>query len=376
MKGKKGFVMVLALLLMLAVTLLALAAMSASTMSITIERNRLSGAKAFWNAESGISFTIRAMNQKLIEDTKLDDITWNAYLSHGPRPTSIGCGENDNFVSCNTPDEFAAKICHLSSGGKVVERYKKPMYVVDGHGYDMDSHRNVTVYLVTNPVRDVKVKAALSTNGDVEVDAASTVVNGIDLCGGKAVAGIEYADAISGNPNIDKASTVRGDPKTEKNSAMERNLDLIEEYVKDFAGPDRTYTFNTGKTVLTNMDMDQNQWGTFPSDPGTPPEEPALVYINAGQNEVTIDSTEGAGILFVRGNLKVGGGFHWYGLVVVTGDFTYIGGGEQMIMGAVMTGTSHDNAVVSGNAFIQYCSKAINFLKRPEYRRFAWKEGI
>ncbi len=64
-------------------------------------------------------------------------------------------------------------------------------------------------------------------------------------------------------------------------------------------------------------------------------------------------------MLLVQGDLMVQGGFHWYGVVLVTGSVSFTGGAEKNVTGALLAGANASADLVGGNANILYCSRAV-----------------
>jgi hypothetical protein len=71
---------------------------------------------------------------------------------------------------------------------------------------------------------------------------------------------------------------------------------------------------------------------------------------------VTLNGGGGSGVLLVDGDLTIhGGGFQWYGLIVVRGVVTFQGGGSAgtNIVGAVISGEeANANATLGGSVAI------------------------
>lgn len=103
-----------------------------------------------------------------------------------------------------------------------------------------------------------------------------------------------------------------------------------------------------------------------------------VVYFDMGDKTLYLEGgTQGAGLLLVRGNLEISGGFSWYGYIIVTGYLSYEGGGEQLITGGVLSGNAASlDTLVAGNAVIEYCSKVVDDLmnKIPPMKKLAWTE--
>lgn len=109
-------------------------------------------------------------------------------------------------------------------------------------------------------------------------------------------------------------------------------------------------------------------WGTTSN--------PKIVYVKGDPDPTSAFSalqvsgtSSGAGILIVEdGDLRISGNFRWEGIVIVTGQWVgvgYMGGGWQTVYGAVIsnetaTDPGYKEALISGNAKLNYSSQAIN----------------
>jgi len=114
--------------------------------------------------------------------------------------------------------------------------------------------------------------------------------------------------------------------------------------------------------------------GTLPDPWPVPPNvpeptyEPKLVYADVGREGLLklTGGSSGAGILVVEGDLEIQAGFQWYGLIVVRGVVTFLGGGNTPtnIIGGILAGKSVTDATTTagGSVSITYSSCA--------YRRF------
>lgn len=108
--------------------------------------------------------------------------------------------------------------------------------------------------------------------------------------------------------------------------------------------------------------------GTLPTTfPPSPPTNTSgmnsQITIVPSDLKVTSDSSQGAGVLLVNGNLEINGGFQFYGLIVVTGTITFSGGGSHSanIVGGIIAGqhsiANLDNTLSGGvNIKFDYCA--------------------
>jgi hypothetical protein len=108
-------------------------------------------------------------------------------------------------------------------------------------------------------------------------------------------------------------------------------------------------------------------WPVPPNTP-EPTYSPELVFADVGPGGLLklTGASSGAGVLVVEGDLEIQAGFQWYGLIVVRGVVTFLGGGATPtnIIGGILAGKSVTDATTTtgGSVSIIYSSCA--------YRRF------
>ncbi len=83
-----------------------------------------------------------------------------------------------------------------------------------------------------------------------------------------------------------------------------------------------------------------------------------IIYIGAS-GTTNLTGGYGQGILLVENDIKVTGGFEWYGPIYVKGTLTTMGSGGHFWGGVVAANVNLDTNTVLGNAEIQYSSCAI-----------------
>ncbi|MEQ8330245.1 MAG: hypothetical protein RH859_07200 [Longimicrobiales bacterium] len=102
----------------------------------------------------------------------------------------------------------------------------------------------------------------------------------------------------------------------------------------------------------------KNNWGD-PLNPAGPcfnyfP----IIYIN-NSSEITLNTGFGQGILLIEGDVRVNGGFEFYGPVFIKGKLTTNGSGGHFWGGVVAANVSLETTTVLGNAVINYSSCAV-----------------
>ena len=337
--NSKGYVLVLGLLLTLLMSILAMGAMSAAIFDIKIASNRSQATQAFYNSESGWNIAMAKLSSDEIVDTATSDPNWSSTFNG---------------------TDFNVTVSHMVNGSNVVTKYGSPIYIVTSRGTRYEATQVTQIQIVKRP--HINPRAALYAKGGISVKGTSTVIIGTDICGSVLLPGIITMSDVT----VNGSPTIEGSPPIIEHSTENLSLTDMISYMKDFST--ESYELTQDK-VLTNQ-----TYGELAGDPPVPTGNAEVVYFGGGKN-VKLTSSSGAGILMVDGNLEISGGFTWYGIVIVTGDLKYTGGGEKLIIGVVMSGdTTEMDATISGNAVIKYCSSINDFLKVPKYKKVAWKQ--
>jgi hypothetical protein len=198
------------------------------------------------------------------------------------------------------------------------------IYVITSEGRTpQGAEKSVKIEAVRVPT--LAAPAALYTKATTNIQGNSTYVQGLDQCGTNDVPGV-----------LTKAKMI---------SQFSTNA---------------KYSYNVNSATLTGMN-----WGS--PTPGATPQNASscsqhnVVYFNTSATYVKLaGQTSGCGILLVDGDLNVNGGFHWYGIILVTGSVVFSGGGEKNVTGGILAGGTVSADVVGGDASIVYCSQAGN----------------
>jgi hypothetical protein len=185
----------------------------------------------------------------------------------------------------------------------------------------------------------------LYTKAHTTIQGTSTYVLGEDACGGSPVpASLPWDVGRNGGPTItgnNPSAIVEHSPK---------NIDIqsmIEGFKKSV-----TNSYNVNSATLTGMNWGTPAEGFTQQDPMSCSER-NIVYFNTNSTYVKLNSfTNGCGILMVEGDLAVQGGFHWYGVILVTGSITFTGGGGKNVTGAMLAGGTVSADLVGGDANI------------------------
>lgn len=391
-RGKRGVVLVLALLFLLVLTLIGISIINTATLEVQISGNNRISAEAFYLAEAGINeFTGRfwkgatGVTGESVEISDNDPMNtdWKLFLvTNADRAAKIGYDSgNETHVlvrSIQNQLNYAVEIRHkVDTSNRVVTKANLPVYIVTSHGFTKEEGNKI-VEVELHKLPEVDPPAALYSKAPVQMHGSSTYITGMDRCpaGGQSnnkpgIITTTTTISQSGNP------TINGDPPEITGSRLNIHLKSIIDDLKDYAN--FAYQYNRDQTLTGFSDS----WGVPQTHGTTEPLEymgpmNIVYYKMNGQRTLKLaGGCHGAGILLVDGNLEINGGFLWYGVIIVTGTFTFTGGGEKNITGAVLTGEPPTVTTdMGGNASILYCSDAVRKLKDalPSIKITQWRE--
>ncbi len=376
MKNEKGFILVLALVMLLVVTLLGLSAMSTSVFEVKIGANDLTSKKSFYVAEAGWNEFTARFKAGDIQDNAPTNINWSRFIATTEgRAKEIGydSGDDDQLYipSSQSRLDYAVMVTHRVENSKVMTKAGHPVYVATSHGWSGEGNKVVEVTLNKSPSLDPP--GALYSKTSIYVKGSSTNINGNDFCGESNKPGIITTTntiVTSGSPVID------GLPPMEKLSPLNLPLGEYVNYLKDYANVNYSYLDNK---TLTGLDFGTLTGGSKTTEPLKPIGSPNVVYFDMNRvNTIKLaGGCHGEGILLVDGNLEINGGFSWYGVIIASGALTFTGGGEKNITGGVLAGEMTSVEVdVIGNAAILYCSEVWQYLKDrvPGFKIVLWRQ--
>ena len=228
---------------------------------------------------------------------------------------------------------------------------------VDGTTNTTDSNGRVMITSVATGPNNAKAQvqivvslqsspnspATIYSKGDVTGNGDSLTISGNDACGvGTGLAPIYTKDPAT--TNLNGSPTLSGNPSTPQHGTLDIDIPAYMDALK------------SGATILT---QDQNGV-TYGSESSYQivyswPDDPAH-FNNQG---LKLQNVTGYGILLVKGDLELGGGFQWNGIILVTGSITLNGGGGNPIniYGQIFSGTSTlTDVTVNGGNTIGYDS--------------------
>ena len=372
---EKGAALITGLLLVLVLTILSMAGLLSTASELKIAANDRSSKKVFYVAESGLEDARSRMqtgaSSNPIYDNQFSNPNWTAFIGTESKSAEKGYQSgNTNHVrydQLNSSTNYVVTVSHkLDSSGNILKwgdinddgipeentSAGRNIFVITSEGYDSDG-ASKPLRIEATQVPSITVPAALYTKAHTNIQGTSTYVMGMDHCGSNHVPGILTMDDVNeiGNPNItgSPSAIIQHSPKNLNVQAM------VDSFKKSI-----TNSYNVNSATLTGMTWGNPVEGATQQD-ALSCSERKIVYFNTNSTYVKLSAfTSGCGILMVDGDLSVQGGFHWYGVVLVTGSVTFSGGGGKNVTGAMLAGGMVSADLVGGDANIVYCSSAVN----------------
>ncbi|MBW1781901.1 MAG: pilus assembly PilX N-terminal domain-containing protein [Deltaproteobacteria bacterium] len=405
-RNEDGNVLTIVLVFVGILILLGATATMITTTDTKIGANYRASEKALYVAEAGAQEArdrLRLSSTHLITDAHTNSSQWTAYVGSDPKAQKKGYDSGNamhvRVASLQTDMDYTVVIAHQVDGsGNVLywgdgdgdgdfERHTDPdkgenIYLINSYGNAEGGSE--TVQVEGTRVAPITVKAALYTGTSASILGSSTDIMGEDGCGGGTdLPGIATPQAeasnpvtTSGNPTVSGAG--ESDPSISYSDTPALDVEGMVDSQKGCA--DFSYTVNSATHTDSTTPGPGDGWGT--PTPGTTPEDPSscsecnIVHYDTQGTYIKLSGgVTGCGILLVEGDLEAHGGFSWYGPIIVTGSFTFTGGGDTNITGAVITGEDTDGDIIGGNTNIIYCSAAVDAVRNRSLPILNWKQG-
>ncbi len=368
---ERGAALIVGLLLILVLSILSMAGMMTTGTELKIAANDRSSKKVFYVAEAGLEDG-RSRLQTVgstypIPDDQPTNANWTAFIGTPTEAASQGyIGNGSQILYSRLPyssDDYVVTIKHkLNSSNQILKwgylngnlqentAVGNNIFVITSLGLDTTGGSKSVQIEATNT--DLYAPAAVYTREQTTLQGTSTYVQGRDQCGtGDVYGALSRANVIqNGNPFVD------GVPQPiSQNSPVNIDVQVLVNQFKANAN----YNYSVTAATMSGM-----TWGT-PITGATPQNAMNctahnVVYIDTNSTFVQLTGmAQGCGMLLVQGDLMVQGGFHWYGVVLVTGSVSFTGGAEKNVTGALLAGANASADLVGGNANIIYCSRAV-----------------
>jgi Tfp pilus assembly protein PilX len=428
--NEHGVALVLALMILLTLTGLVLAFLSASAFEPLISRNHSETIRARYVAEAGVEYAY---------DTLASNVgSWNTYLvgatcAQGaalgsPNSTLPGLGNAHGTFTvrirndCKPGDDKLTGVavdtnigsCDPAAPGDATHDGNCKV-IVTSSGTVGTTIRTITVVVSKTPAlpingalafpgvqSDVSVSSVVIDGRDTKIvdspgvpTGAATAVYGVAVNGGLPALASRLETALAAGARVDVRGKDRTDPNATTRGANTIRADgaLTSQAVADFvdaakATADVTINASPGNgSSLSNIgsacatDIESSTcWGTSA--------RPKIVYIrgalpDAGTRYTSLSlagTSSGTGILIVENSVvEIGGSFRWNGPIVATGrnvGIRFRGDGNQAIYGAAIVNELNPAAAANvesdgaGKPDILYSNEALGLVQNALKRRF------
>jgi Tfp pilus assembly protein PilX len=434
-RDERGTALLLALIVLLILTGIVVAFLSASAFEPRISRNHNLTVRARFMAEAGIEY---AYDMLATRGDAWNDLLAGATCSQGavlgaasaPLPglgSAYGtftvrvrndCDANDQTLTGTTPDTATGPCDAVAAGGAT--RDANCQVLVESTGAIGGATR--TISTVVSKIAMPPVSGALAFSGlraDVKFGGAGIVIDGRDskladdpgtpTGAGPAVYGIAVngkLPALAGGVEAALVAagqgTIRGKHEADANAAgegaatVEADPSLVPRAVSDFvsttrsvadivvdAGPGKVASIRDVGSTCSADAGGAGCWGT--------PSRPKIVHVRGVSPDIAgrppaiaiVGDSRGTGILVVEdANLEIVGHFRWDGLIVVSGrnvGIRYRGDGVQRVYGATIVHASSDepstNADILGPVSVLYSREALDLVRKGLGRRLVTTSG-
>ena len=361
-QGNKGFVLVLALVTMLAMTVIGLSVVMNMTTDMQLSRNERDAKIAFQLAEAGINEAIARLHQptssaryigELSADANYRTITWN---SDGAKDFGAGNADSNrvsadslnyevsiSYLDESNPEGFCDENNPGAGPNTSANHPNVPPLSCDQTGPELvmfgkDFRMGSLTYLQYGKLPIYSVTSTGTSNGTSRTIVAYVSASSLNL---DTEAGIKTNDAITWNGGdcassvIPSGSCITG-ATDDYNTYLGEQLAKIKNMADEIHRCSNPTCSGAGDDIPANGGLDDvvQDWGDISADTYS-----SFIYIdNAGGNDVKMTNLSGRGILVVTGDLDLAGNLHYEGLIYVLGELTLSGGGsaEKQVTGGIM----------------------------------------
>jgi len=362
LRDERGMALAVAIFAMVVVGALVAGAFFAGTQEQRVGENQRRVQTSFGVAEAGAQERV---------------LTWDPSTMN-KRPLYCNCAGGDSVAIANTPTPGGT-----GSYGGYSYKVGPNLFLIDVTGRDRASAAGAIaggggarqrIGMITRiaPV-DFGIKASLTTQGSVnlsgnaDVNGNDQIPTGWTSCdpsgppqpGVRDQGGNVYETgngSVQGNPPVVNDPTVNNNTFTVFGGATYAQMVARATITVPPGNYSTDAVVNGGvcdKTVLTNWGDGINPLGACAS----------YFPIIHATGTITVNNTQGQGILLVDGDLNIQGSYQFFGIVIIQGDLKTAGGGstDAHFWGGVMAKNADlSTQNLSGKATLNYSSCSIN----------------
>lgn len=362
LRDERGFVLILVIMLLAAMTAIATAALMTSNTDMLIARNEKDSKNAFYLAETGIEETVGRMdlsnsNARFIGETQAQKTARLANPAANPAAFETAANSTFNSASLNLSNtggtyavtvtyarETTGEWCKAGCDNQIVLYGQDfgfigagvptigyvPVYQIDSVGTTTSgTTATIRAYITASTLNVVPPAGDIFSNTTITIGGVGAV-NGA-LASNDAIAGCDPAEGCN-NVNYAGADAVMQTYLGIDLSELPSHADAPSPYVQ------------SGNTIY--QEANNNLWGVACSandDIANIPvhiceNEAKIIFIDnddpATNNDVRIPGGAGRGILVVTGDLNLSGNLVWEGMIYIMGSLQ--GNGTVTCFGTIM----------------------------------------
>ncbi len=366
--NERGFILVVALVLLVTLTLVGTTAHLVTSTDIKIGGNFRESQEALQVAMAGAEHgreILRALNEGSADKESFSDELAARVGGNAALEGYINGGDDVPLVSSSIGDfTYDVFLTNDLAEGSTIQTDGNNRVRITSVVTDSTNAFNASARVETEVVYvSVPVASPLYAKDDVTINGNSMSLNGNDNCAAETALPPVYNFSIPGDVSV---TILNGGSDTEPDppGPIQGPLDIdIISYIN---------SLENVAVIILKQDQNNTDFGSSTdyvsvySDTSNPPNTDGL----------KIQNGTGYGLLAVDGDLTLGGGFNWYGLILVNGTLTLNGGGGPNainIYGAIL---AHQTVGLNGNVDIFYDScKVANALLSTGLPVVSWKQN-
>lgn len=388
-KNERGMALVTTMLFLVILFFLGVAAYMMTSSDLRISGYYRQSQEAFYVAESGIQEAKGRLKEiykdQILKIPSNKTASWRYYIGDSTLATELkgsSCTPDDANLSgmdyaiqlrlktVSDPNSWgvsAASDILYWNGSAETPTYSNgayPIFIATSLGAKGDARKKIIAEIRGNTTF-VKAPAALYVTKDLTKNGTPGFAEGYNpnCPAGESVPDVMTSILSSVDSDADewKAGTSNPAFTYDPPELEEANLVVGKDPPYDVVGVMTTISSNYDQLVYSG----NNQ--TF----GTA-DEPGIFYSDGNW---TGNNLDGYGILAIKGDFITSGNITWHGLIIVTGESTYNGGGTRIVYGAVI---ADSDTVINGTPIYQYdCSVMNNLMaSTPKFRVYSWIEDL
>jgi Tfp pilus assembly protein PilX len=366
--GEKGFMLVAALTLMTALTLIGTTAYLVSSTDIKVGANFRNSQQVLQVAMAGGERARELLRQENRSSGDLttfsDELSNSARKGQNNTLDGYTASTDDTAIASGTIGgiTYSAYLSNDSADGVTSETDSNKKVMITTVATKNSGNAKAVVQTVVQLYTGVTSPATVYSKGDVTGNGSSLTIQGNDECGVETALAPIYtkSPAIT---NLNGSPTLSGSPSTPQTGSLDLGIAEMISSLKGSAA--YNLTADTNNTTYGSS----SSYKTVYSNTSNPP----------NVNGLKLNNVTGYGILLIDGDLELGGGFTWYGPILVTGSVTLNGGGSGInVHGQILSGTSTlTDVTINGGNVIQYnsCELKKAFATQP-LTVLNWKQNL